>query len=157
MNKIIKCIASIAVCEFIGIISVPFTIASIPTWYATLNKPPFSPPNWIFGPVWTTLYLMMGVSLYLVWMKGLKNKKGKVALLFFAVQLLFNFLWSLLFFGAHSPLLALIDIFLLLYTIVIVMVKFNKISKPASYLLLPYLLWVSFATLLNFSIVILNR
>lgn len=157
MNKIIKLLASIAVCEFVGLISVPFTIASIPTWYASLNKSPFSPPNWIFGPVWTTLYFMMGVSLYLVWMKGLKNKKVKVALFFFAAQLLFNFLWSILFFGAHSPLLALIDIVLLLYAISMTMIKFNIISKPASYLLLPYLLWVSFATLLNFFIVILNR
>jgi len=157
VNKIIRLIASIAICELVGIISVPFTIASIPTWYVTLNKPSFSPPNWIFGPVWTILYLMMGVSLYLVWMKGLKNKKVRVALRFFAIQLLLNFLWSVLFFGAHSPLLALIDISLLLYTIIIVIAKFNKISKPASYLLLPYLFWVSFATLLNFFIFILNR
>jgi tryptophan-rich sensory protein len=141
----------------VGILSVPFTLASIPTWYATLNKPPFSPPNWIFGPVWTALYFMMGISLYLVWMKGLKNKKVKIAMLFFAVQLIFNFLWSLLFFGMHSPQLALVDIFFLLIAISMTMVKFNKISKPASYLLVPYLLWVSFATVLNLSIVVLNR
>ena len=157
MNKIVKLITSVAICELVGIISVPFTMASIPTWYATLNKPSFSPPNWIFGPVWTTLYLMMGVALYLVWMKGLKNKKVKGALIVFGVQLLFNFLWSILFFGLHSPLLALINIILLLYAIVMTIVKFNRISKSASYLLLPYLFWASFATILNFSIVILNR
>lgn len=157
MNKVLRFIASTIGCELVGILSVPFTLASIPTWYATLNKPPFSPPNWIFGPVWTALYFMMGISLYLVWMKGLKNKKVKIAMLFFAVQLIFNFLWSLLFFGMHSPQLALVDIFFLLIAISMTMVKFNKISKPASYLLVPYLLWVSFATVLNLSIVVLNR
>lgn len=157
MNKIIKFVASIAICEFVGIMSVPFTITSIPTWYATLHKPFFSPPNWIFGPVWTTLYFLMGISMYLVWGKGLKTKKVKAALLFFVLQLLLNFIWSILFFGFHSPLFAFVDIILLLFTITLTIVKFYKISKPASYLLLPYLLWVSFATLLNFSILVLNR
>lgn len=156
MNKPVKLIASILICEAVGLISVPFTIASIPTWYSTLNKPSFSPPNWIFGPAWTTLYFMMGVSAYLVWVKGLKNKKVRTALAYFLIQLVFNFFWSFLFFGLHSPLLALVDIFLLWLAIVLTMIKFYQISKPASYLLLPYLLWVSFATLLNLSIVILN-
>lgn len=157
MNKIIKFLTSIVVCELVGLVSVPFTIASIPTWYATLNKPPFSPPNWIFSPVWTTLYFMMGISIFLIWNKGFKNKKVKTAVLFFTVQLFFNFLWSLFFFGIHSPVLAFVDIVLLWLAIVITIGKFHSLSKPASYLLLPYLLWVSFATLLNFSIVILNR
>ncbi len=156
MSKFAKLIYAILICEAIGLISVPFTIASIPTWYSTLNKPSFSPPNWIFGPVWTTLYLMMGVSAYLVWMKGFKNKKVRTALSYFLIQLAFNFFWSVLFFGIHSPLLALFDIILLWLVIFLTMVKFYQISKLASYLLLPYLFWVSFATLLNFSIVILN-
>ena len=156
MSKFGKLIASILICEAVGLISVPFTIASIPTWYATLNKPIFSPPNWLFAPAWTTLYLMMGISAYLVWVKGLKNKKVRTALFYFLIQLVFNFFWSALFFGLHSPLLALIDIFLLWLAIVVTMIKFYQISKPASYLLVPYLLWVSFAALLNFSIVILN-
>lgn len=156
MSKISKLITSVFICEAVGLISVPFTIASIPTWYSTLNKPSFSPPNWIFGPVWTTLYLMMGISAYLIWDKGLINRKVRVALIYFIVQLAFNFLWSIIFFGLHSPLLALFDIFLLWFAILITMLKFYKISKSASYLLLPYLFWVSFATLLNFSIVLLN-
>lgn len=157
MNKIIKFISAIAVCEIVGVISTPFTLASIPTWYSTLNKPSFSPPNWIFGPVWLVLYFMMGIALYLIWMKGLKNKKVKQAVLYFITQLIFNFLWSILFFGFHSPLLALVDIIFLWFAIAITMVTFYKISKLASSLLLLYFLWVSFATLLNFSIIILNR
>lgn len=156
MNKLSKLIVSILVCEGVALISVPFTIASIPTWFATLNKPSFSPPNWIFAPVWTILYLMMGTSAYFVWVKGLKNKKVKTALGYFLIQLFFNFLWSILFFGLHSALLALFDILLLWLAIAVTIIKFYKISKPASYLLIPYLLWVSFATILNFSIVILN-
>ncbi|MBI2641533.1 tryptophan-rich sensory protein [Candidatus Roizmanbacteria bacterium] len=156
MRKIGAVLVFVLLCEAVGIISTPFTIAAIPTWYATLNKPFFSPPNWIFGPVWTLLYAMMGVSAYLIWEKGWKNRKVRVALYFFIAQLFFNFLWSLLFFGLRSPLLGLIDIIVLWFAILFTMLQFSKSSKPASYLLIPYLLWVMFATLLNFSILILN-
>ena len=140
----------------VGLAATPFTISAIPTWYQTLQKPTFSPPNWIFGPVWTILYFLMGVAAYLIWIKGLEKMAVKTALKFFLVQLLFNFLWSILFFGLHSPILALIDILILWILIVITVIKFYKISKTASYLLIPYLLWVSFATILNLSIVLLN-
>lgn len=143
-------------CEFVGIISTPFTLAAIPTWYSTLNKPPFSPPNWIFGPVWTTLYFLMGISAFLIWQKGLKKKQVKEALLYFVAQLFFNFIWSILFFGLKSPTLGLFDILVLWVLILVTMIKFYKISKPAAYLLIPYILWVSFATILNLSIVLLN-
>lgn len=156
MNKLSKLITAILACEGIGLISTPFTIASIRTWYSTLNRPSFSPPNWVFGPVWTILYFMMGVSAYLIWVKGLKNKKIKVALMYFLIQLFLNLLWSIIFFGFHSPVLALIDIILLWLMILQTILKFNKISKQSSYLLVPYLLWVSFALVLNFSIVMLN-
>lgn len=157
MNKLLKLIVLILVSEAVGLISAPIAISSIQTWYVTLNKPSFSPPNWIFGPVWTVLYFLMGVAAYLIWDKGLKNKKVMLALKYFLLQLFFNFLWSILFFGLHSPVLALIDIALLWVMIVITTFKFYKISKPAAYLLLPYLFWVSFASILNLSIVILNR
>lgn len=157
MIKFLKLILSVTIAEGIGLISTPFTIASIPTWYATLHKPFFSPPNWIFGPVWTILYLMMGIAAYLVWEKGLKNKKVKTALTYYFVQLILNFIWSWLFFGLHSPFLGLLEIILLWFAILLTILKFYKISKTASYLLIPYLIWVSFATLLNFSIFILNR
>lgn len=151
-----KLVVAIVGCELVGIIAASFTIAAIPTWYAALDKPVFSPPNWVFGPVWTALYFMMGVAAYLIWTKGLKNKKVQVALWYFFLQLTFNFFWSIIFFGFHQPLLALADIILLWFAIFVTIRKFYKISKPAAHLLIPYLLWVSFATVLNLSIVLLN-
>ncbi len=152
----IKLLIAVFTCELIGIISTPFTIAAIPTWYATLSKPVFSPPNWIFGPVWTVLYALMGISLYLVWMKSTKNKRVKQALALFAFQLLLNFLWSFLFFGLQNQLLGFIDIILLWIIIALTIRAFYSLSKPAAYLLFPYIIWVSFAFLLNLSIVFLN-
>ncbi len=156
MGKFLKLLTFILICEAVGLAATPFTIAAIPTWYATLIKPSFSPPNWIFGPVWTILYAMMGIAAYLIWEKGLRNKKVKIALTYFAIQLLFNFLWSFLFFGLHNPLLALLDIALLWIFILITTMKFYRLSKPAAYLMIPYLIWVTFASLLNLSIVRLN-
>lgn len=156
MGKLSKFLISTIGCELVGIAATPFTLSSIPGWYQILNKPSFSPPNWIFGPAWTILYFLMGVAAYLVWIKGLEKKAVKTALSFFIAQLVFNFLWSILFFGLHSPVLGLIDILILWVLILITIIKFYKISKTASYLLIPYLLWVSFATILNLSIVLLN-
>lgn len=156
MKKLSKFLISTIGCELVGIAATPFTLSSIPTWYQTLTKPSFSPPSWIFGPVWTILYFLMGVAAYLVWIKGLEKRGVKKALSFFIAQLVFNFLWSILFFGLHSPVLALIDILILWILILITIIKFYKISKVASYLLIPYLFWVSFATILNLSIVLLN-
>ena len=156
MKKLSKFLISTIGCELVGIAATPFTIAAIPTWYQTLQKPSFSPPNWIFGPAWTILYFLMGVAAYLVWIKGLEKKAVKNVLSFFIAQLVFNFLWSILFFGLHSKVLGLIDILILWTLILITIIKFYKISKLASYLLIPYILWVSFATILNLSIVLLN-
>lgn len=142
-------VLSIGLCLGAGVLGSFFTFSAIPDWYAALNKPSFSPPNWIFGPVWTTLYIMMGISLYLVW------QKKKVPLVFWA-QLFLNAIWSIIFFGMKNPGLALIDIIALWITIVLTIKSFSKISKPAGYLLIPYLLWVSFAAILNLSIVLLN-
>ncbi len=157
MRNFLKLAGSIVLCELVGIISTSFTIASIPTWYRALNKPFFSPPNWVFGPVWTILYALMGVSLYLVWKRGAKNKKAKKAVLYFMIQLAFNFLWSLVFFGLHSPMLAFVTIVFLWITILVSIMKFYPLSKTAAYLLIPYIIWVSFASILNLSIVVLNR
>lgn len=156
MNKYYKLALTIIGCELVGLISTPFTISAIPNWYNRLNKPPFSPPNWVFGPVWTILYLLMGIAAFLVWQKGLKKKKVTEALTYFGLQLVFNFIWTFLFFGLRSPLLGLIDITVLWIFIVLTILKFYKISKPAAYMLIPYLLWVSFASLLNFSVLVLN-
>jgi tryptophan-rich sensory protein len=143
-------------CELVGILGTPFTLSAIPSWYVNLNKPIFAPPNWIFGPVWTLLYLLMGVSFYLILKEGWKKKVVKTAVKIFLAQLTLNFLWTPIFFGLKSPLLGLIIIVSMWVLIVITIKKFYTLSKLASYLLMPYLLWVTFATLLNAAILILN-
>ncbi len=157
MKNLLKLIFAILFCELVGLSATPFTISSIPTWYQTLNKPFFSPPNWVFAPVWTTLYFLMWISLFLIWQKGLKKDEVRNGILLFFLQLFLNFLWSLLFFGLHLPALAFIDIVLLWLSIILCIKTFYLINKIASYLLLPYILWVSFAGLLNLAIVILNH
>jgi tryptophan-rich sensory protein len=147
---------SILICELTGLIVTPLTIASIPTWYQTLNKPFFNPPNWLFGPVWTLLYFMMGISMYLIWKLDLKKKQVGIALQLFWLQLGFNAFWSILFFGLRQPLIAFFDIIALWITIAFTIRRFTSLSKPAAYLLVPYMGWVSFAALLNLAIVILN-
>lgn len=144
---------SIIVCQFAGIIGSFFTASSIPTWYTTLNKPYFNPPSWLFGPVWIILYLLMGISLYII----LESKtKSKYPIYIFGTQLILNTFWSIIFFGLKSPLFAFIEIIILWFTILLTIISFNKISKKASYLLIPYILWVTFAAILNFSIYYLN-
>lgn len=142
--------------QLAGIIGSLFTTSSMPTWYVNLNKPSFNPPNWIFGPVWITLYILMGISVYLVWQEVEKNKESEKATNLFWIHLIFNASWSIIFFGLKNPALAFIDIIIILVFIIILMVKFWKINKYSTYLLVPYLLWVSFATVLNYSIWVLN-
>lgn len=154
--KILPLIVSLSVCFSATIIGSFFTFEAIPTWYAGLNKPFLNPPNWVFGPVWTTLYFMMGISLYLVWQKKLNKKIKQTSLLLFFSQLVLNALWSIVFFGFQSPLIAFLVIIALWLLIYLTIKSFIVISKPAGYLLIPYLLWVTFASLLNLSIVILN-
>ncbi|KKQ91761.1 MAG: Tryptophan-rich sensory protein [Candidatus Woesebacteria bacterium GW2011_GWB1_39_10] len=127
------------------------------SWYNTLNKPFFTPPSWLFGPAWTVLYILMGVSAYLVWKKGFKKKQIKEALKIFAIQFVLNLSWSPIFFGAKQIFLALIVIIIMWIIIFKTIKVFAKIDKTASYLLYPYILWVSFATILNFSVWLLNK
>ncbi len=155
-QQIIKLIIAILICEGAGVLGSLFTAPAIPTWYVTLAKPSFSPPNWVFAPVWTTLFVMMGVAAFLVWNKGLAQPGVKLALGMFALQLLFNFLWSAMFFGLRSPLAGLIDIAALWVTLATTIWLFFRISTLAGALLLPYLAWVSFASALNFAIWRLN-
>ncbi len=156
MKDLPKLIISVIGCELVGFLGTPFTISAIPTWYATLHKPFFAPPNWIFGPVWTLLYFLMGVAFYLIWKQGWKKKKVKMAGMYFLAQLALNFLWTPIFFGLRAPLPGLIVIVAIWVFIVMTMKKFYPLSRLAFYLLVPYLLWVSFATLLNAAIVVLN-
>jgi len=153
-------IVCLLICHAAGALGSVFTFTAIPLWYSTLILPSFAPPNWIFGPVWTLLYTLMGVALFMVWRtRGGSVEKGrsrKFGLWFFGIQLALNALWSILFFGLQNPLYGLIDIVLLLISILITLIYFARVNKKASYLLIPYLLWVAFATALNGMIVLLN-
>ena len=154
-TDILKLVASVILCQMAGFLGSLFTTPAIPTWYATLKKPFFTPPNWIFSPVWISLFILMGISLFFVWRRQ-GHPQFKKALIFFFVQLILNVLWSLAFFGLRLPLLGFIDIILLWIAILLTILHFLKVSKFAGVLLVPYLLWVSFATLLNLSLWILN-
>ena len=130
---------------------------AIPAWYATLVRPAIAPPNWLFGPVWTLLYLSMGFAAGMVWNKGTGDKRVRLALTVFVIQLFLNGLWSFLFFGWHWLMIAFFEIVILWCLILLTTIKFYKISKPAGLLLIPYLLWVGFASILNFSFWWVNR
>ncbi|OGM83513.1 TspO protein [Candidatus Woesebacteria bacterium RIFOXYC1_FULL_41_14] len=157
MSKTLKLSASILICLLVGMIGSLITYPAIPTWYAGLVKPIFSPPGWLFGPVWTILYILMGVSLFMVWKKGIKDKKVRLALKFFGIQLFLNGIWSPIFFGLKNPLFAFMVIILMWFFIRKTIIAFAEIDKKASRLLYPYLVWVSFASVLNFSVWLLNR
>ena len=155
-KDIIKLIVSIVTCLCAGAIGSIFTAPAIPTWYAALEKPPFNPPNWLFAPAWTTLYLLMAISAFLIWRRDLDNRQVKIALIIFLVQLILNALWSAAFFGLESPLYGIIVIVALWVAILLTILKFFRISLLAGWLLLPYIGWVTFAAILNIYIFILN-
>jgi benzodiazapine receptor len=156
LSEILLLFSSIIICQLAGIIGSLFTTPSIPSWYAGINKPSFNPPNWVFAPVWTTLFLLMGISLYLVLRTGLNEKDVKIGIAVFIFQLVLNSLWSFLFFGLHSPFSAFIEIIFLWIAILASIILFFRISGVAGILLIPYILWVSFASVLNFAIWRLN-
>lgn len=156
VKDILKLIASIFVCQLAGMIGAVATSASIQTWYVTLNKPFFTPPNWLFAPVWLTLYTLMGISLFLLWRQGVHDRLVQIALAIFGIQLLLNAFWSIAFFGLRSPLAGLSVILILWIAIAATILKFLPLSKPAGLLLIPYILWVSIAAALNLAIVLLN-
>jgi len=146
----------IVICQLVGGIGSYFTRPAIPTWYATLKKPLFTPPDWVFAPVWITLYVLMGIAAFLIWReRGIRSQKQR-AFILFGIQLVLNALWSYLFFGLQSPLAGLIVIIALAAFIILTIRSFLRISFRAGILLIPYLLWVGYATGLNFSIYILN-
>jgi tryptophan-rich sensory protein len=150
-----KLIASIFLCQMAGAIGSLATFQNIAGWYLALNKPFFTPPNWAFGPVWLTLYLLMGIAFFMVWNKGL-NKKTRPALQIFGIQLALNTLWSIVFFGFQSIFAGLVVIVLLWLAILWTMARFWKISRPAGWLLVPYIVWVTIATALNAAVWLLN-
>jgi benzodiazapine receptor len=152
--KFIVCLVLTFSAAFVGSI---FTGRAVPNWYADLNKPFFTPPDWLFGPVWTILYLLMAISAFIVWQKGLASPAVKIALILYLIQLILNALWSVIFFGLKLPLAAFIEIILLWSAIGLTILAFVGVSITAALLLVPYILWVSFAAVLNFSIWFLNR
>ena len=155
-KKVTYILLSVAVCLLIGFLSSFATQSSVNDWYLSLNKPDFNPPNAIFAPVWTVLYILMGISAGIVWSKGFHHIWVKTALYHFGFQLLFNALWSIVFFGLKTPLGALFVILVLLTLIILTIKWFRVVSKVAAFLLVPYLLWICFATLLNYKIWELN-
>jgi translocator protein len=141
----------------IGVVAFLFTRPQIVGWYSTLSKPWFNPPSWVFAPVWTCIYILIALSAYLVWQRRDDSTNYLTARSVYIIQLILNFSWSIVFFGLHSILGGLLVVILLWACIVLNVRWFGKISKTAGLLLLPYFLWVSFATLLNFNIYLLNR
>ena len=156
MKTSLKLIIALVLCITVGGVSGFLTASAINDYYLQLNKPPWNPPNWIFGPVWTTLYIMMGVSLWLVWKSNYPKAIVQKACLIFAAQLFLNFWWSIIFFNLQLPGWAFVEIILLLTAIIYTIFEFSKISKPAAWLLIPYVSWVSFASILNYAIFSLN-
>lgn len=152
-----KFILSELICFASAAIGSIFTFSQITSWYATLNKPFFTPPNVLFAPVWTILYFLQGVSLYLVWKGRIKTRQIRLGLVFFILQLFLNALWSILFFGFHNVGLAILNIVGLWIFIFLSVLSFAKVSKIASWILVPYLLWVSYAGLLTIGIFLLNK
>ncbi|MBT9187392.1 MULTISPECIES: TspO/MBR family protein [Zobellia] len=155
-KKALYIICAVSICLAIGFLSSFATQSSVNDWFTTLNKPSFNPPNWVFAPVWTVLYIMMGVAAGIVWAKGLYHLWVQTALYHFGFQLLLNAAWSIVFFGLKEPLLALLVIITLLIVLAITIKWFKVVSKPAAWLLVPYLLWVCFATVLNYKLWELN-
>lgn len=154
-KKIMVVVLSVTTPLAVGALGSLATIPNIPSWYAALEKPALNPPNWIFGPVWTTLYVLMGIALALVILESSKKSKSK-AYLWFGIQLSLNLLWSLVFFGLHSPWLGVVVIVALIASIVVTIREFYTINKYSAWLLAPYLAWVCFATYLTIGIATLN-
>lgn len=157
MSNIAKLIVAITTPLLIGFTSGFFTITGAGSWYANLEKPTWNPPGWLFAPVWTSLYLLMGISLFFVWKANTTTHKKNIALCLFAVQLVLNFFWSFIFFKLEEPGWALTEIFLLWVSILATIFSFTSINKLSAWLLVPYICWVTFAAFLNYTIWDLNK
>ena len=156
MNNILKLVIAIAIPLIVGSTSGFFTITGVESWYQTIQKPSWNPPSWIFGPVWTSLYIMMGIALFLIWKSPMSSDVKRTAILLFAIQLVLNFFWSFIFFNQHQIGWALVEIIAMWLLILLTIFAFAKINTTAAWLLVPYISWVSFASILNFTIWKLN-
>ena len=155
-HSIPKLIAAILVCNGIGSLGALVTVTGPSSWYAVLEKPFFTPPGWVFAPVWITLFTLMGIAFFLVWMSGTGRREVRIALALFGIQFVFNVLWSFLFFGLRSPVLGLADIIILWILIAATIAAFYLVRKSAGWLLIPYICWVTLAMALNYGVYILN-
>lgn len=155
-NEIGRLVSSIVIVLLVGLLGSLVTTPELTTWYVALAKPAWTPPNSWFGPIWTILYILMGIALYLIWREGLSRKDVKLAILVFTVQLVLNFLWSAVFFSLHSLMGGLILIIALWISILANIIVFYRISRSAGLILIPYLVWVSIASYLNYSVYLLN-
>lgn len=156
MKNVLKIIISIIIPLSIGFTASLFTITGVKSWYRTIQKPSWNPPDWVFGPVWTTLYVLMGISFFLIW-RSSGEKQKQTAIVLYILQLVANFFWSLIFFDQHQIALALAEIIILWVLILLTIFSFANISKTAAWLLVPYISWVSFAAILNYTIWQLNK
>jgi translocator protein len=155
-RQIVTLVVSVAACLGAGFVGSRFSIGSVHTWYPTLSKPTWTPPAWVFAPVWTALYCMMGIAAGLVWSRA-GWAVARVSLILFAIQLVLNVTWSAIFFGLHQPGWAFAEIVLLWAAIAATAGEFWRVSKAAGWLMIPYLAWVTFASALNFAVWRLNR
>lgn len=151
-----KLVICIIICQVTGIVSGLLTNTQNNTWYDTIVKPDWNPPGYLFGPVWTVLYLLMAISLWIVWKSDALEDQKTEACLIFAAQLFLNFWWTILFFKFHSPVTAFVEIIIMLFFIFLTIFRFSEISKTAAWLLIPYISWVSFAAILNYTLWKLN-
>ncbi len=156
LRYVIGFFVSIGICLAAGAIGAFFTAGALSVWYAELVKPPFTPPDWLFAPVWMVLYIMMGISVFLIWCEGFENDEVKWGIGLFAIQLVLNVLWSFVFFGLNSIIGGLVVIIALWFAILFTMLHFFRVTAFAGWLLIPYFVWVSFATILNYSFLVLN-
>ena len=156
MSNTAKLIIAILIPLVVGFTSGFFTAGNVTGWYQTIQKPSWNPPSWIFGPVWTTLYILIGIALFLVWRSDVAESVKNTAIILFAVQLVFNFFWSLIFFEMHEPGWAFAEIVVMWVLILLTIFSFGKVSSLAAWLLVPYISWVSFASILNYTIWRLN-
>ena len=156
LNNFFKLVIAIVVSALAGVVGSFFTNSAIPSWYSEIIKPVLNPPGWVFGPVWTALYILMGIAAYLVWKNGWERSDLRTALGVFGIQLILNATWSVIFFGLQNPGAAFIEIISLWLTILAAIIAFSKISRTATWLLIPYIVWVTFAAYLNYSIWFLN-
>ena len=157
MKNWVKLVIALIIPQLVAASGAYFTVTGTGSWYQTLDKPSWNPPSWVFGPVWTTLYILMGIAMFLIWKSDAPEKLKRKATIFWGVQLVFNFLWSFLFFGQQQIFGALLEIVVLWVLILLTIFAFARVSKLAAWLLVPYISWVSFATILTYTIWDLNR